>query len=140
MWNNAKGMKKFFCLICLVVIAASAKAQVRDAFQGVLPVTDPDMSRSLNGVWRLKVVDGVSEDMTMPAPDGTWGSIPVPGCWEAYGFCKPRYDSAKPMTGYYHTSFTIPKAWDGMNIVLRFDGVLYGYDLWVNGRHAGEWR
>lgn len=133
-------MKKFFCLICLVVIAAGAKAQVRDAFQGVLPVTDPDMSRSLNGVWRLKVVDGVSEDMTMPAPDGTWGSIPVPGCWEAYGFCKPSYDSAKPMTGYYRTSFSIPKAWDGMIIILRFDGVLYGYDLWVNGKHAGKWR
>ena len=24
--------------------------------------------------------------------------------------------------------------------VLRFDGVLYGYDLWINGKAAGSWR
>ena len=27
--------------------------QVRDAFDGILPVTDPQMKRSLNGEWQL---------------------------------------------------------------------------------------
>ena len=27
-----------------------------------------------------------------------------------------------------------------MRIVLRFDGVLYGYDLWINGQQVGSWR
>ena len=133
-------MKRLVYVMALLLFVAGTKAQVRDAFDGILPVTDPQMKRSLNGEWQLKVVQGISDDPTVLMADETWGRIPVPGCWEAYGFCKPSYDSAKPMTGYYRTSFSIPKAWDGMNIILRFDGVLYGYDLWVNGKHAGEWR
>lgn len=118
----------------------SASAQVVDAFQGILPVTDTAMKKSLNGKWNLKVVEGITDDMTVPATDDSWGIIPVPGCWEAYGFCKPSYDSAKPLTGYYRTAFSIPEEWKGMHIALRFDGVLYGYDLWVNGKFAGSWR
>ena len=107
----------------------------------VLPVTDPAMMRSLNGEWSLKVVEGVHENETgVPAQDATWRTIPVPGCWEAYGFCKPSYDKANPLTGYYRTHFSVPQEWRGQRIVLRFDGVLYGYDLYVNGRHAGAWR
>ena len=118
----------------------SANAQVVDAFQGILPVTDPAMKKNLNGKWSLKVVEGITDDTTVPATDDSWGTIPVPSCWEAYGFCKPSYDKAQPLTGYYRTSFTIPKEWKDMRIALRFDGVLYGYDLWVNGKSAGSWR
>ena len=107
----------------------------------VLPVTDPAMMRSLNGEWSLKVVEGIQENEAgVPAQDATWRTIPVPGCWEAYGFCKPSYDKANPLTGYYRTHFSVPQEWRGQRIVLRFDGVLYGYDLYVNGRHAGSWR
>ena len=135
-------------LICLIVISLTSyllpltsTAQIVDAFQGILPVTDTAMKRSLNGVWRLKVVDGIdNREAAVPDEDETWGTIPVPGCWEAYGFCKPSYDKALPLTGYYRTAFTVPEAWRGMRIVLRFDGVLYGYDLWVNGKKAGLWR
>ena len=127
-------------LLALWCWMLGASAQVVDAFQGVLPVTDPAMKKSLNGEWRLKVVEGITDDTTVPADDGSWGTIPVPGCWEAYGFCKPSYDKANPLTGYYRTAFTIPEAWKGQRIILRFDGVLYGYDLWVNGQAAGTWR
>ena len=122
------------------VVNGAADGAVRDAFSGVLPVTDGAMKMSLNGVWSLKVVKGSVSEGAVPETDGTWGTIPVPGCWEAHGFCKPRYDSPEALTGYYRTSFTIPEAWRGMRIVLRFDGVLYGYDLWVNGKAAGSWR
>ena len=118
----------------------TSDAQVRDAFQGILPVTDPAMMRSLNGEWNLKVVDGISNDTTVPALDETWGKIPVPGCWEQYGFSQPSYDKALPLTGYYRTSFNVPREWKGKRIVLRLDGVLYGYDLFVNGKAAGSWR
>ena len=115
-------------------------AQVRDAFQGILPVTDPLMKRSLNGEWSLKVIDGITDDTTVPATDETWGKIPVPGCWEQYGFCKPKYDSPNPLTGYYRTTFTVPQEWRGQRIVLRLDGVLYGYDLWINDKTVGSWQ
>ena len=134
-------MKRLILVLLTAVIAITASAQeVRDAFQGILPVTDPQMKRSLNGEWNLKVIDGINEDTTVPATDETWGKIPVPGCWEAYGFCKPKYDSPNPLTGYYRTTFTVPQEWRGQRIVLRFDGVLYGYDLWINGKAVGSWR
>ena len=132
-------MKRLVALVAMGCWLLSANAQVRDAFQGILPVTDKAMMQSLNDDWSLKVIDGISEDTAVPAEDGTWGKIPVPGCWEAYGFCKPKYDSPNPLTGYYRTTFTVPQEWRGQRIVLRFDGVLYGYDLWINGKAVGSW-
>ena len=124
-----------FCLLAIII-----RAQVTDAFQGILPVTDTQMKRSLNGEWNLKVVKGITDDPSVPATDDTWRMIPVPGCWEAYGFCKPTYHHADSLTGYYRTTFTVPEAWKGQRMIIRFDGVLYGYDLWINGKFAGSWR
>lgn len=124
-----------FCLLAIVI-----RAQVTDAFQGILPVTDTQMKRSLNSEWNLKVVKGITDDPSVPATDDTWRMIPVPGCWEAYGFCKPTYHHADSLTGYYRTTFTVPEAWKGQRMIIRFDGVLYGYDLWINGKFAGSWR
>ena len=132
-------MKRLVNVIAFMLFIAGTKAQVRDAFDGILPVTDPQMKQSLNGEWQLKVVQGISDDQTMPMPDETWGRIPVPGCWEAYGFCKPSYDKALPLTGYYRTTFAVPDSWKGLRVVIRLDGVLYGYDLWVNGKTVGSW-
>ncbi len=134
-----------FFIVCLLPFGGVA---AQDAFQGILPVTDPAMKKSLNGEWSLKVEEGISISeenelnknyCPVPAEDSTWGRIPVPGCWEAYGFCRPKYDSPDPLTGYYRTTFSVPAEWKGMRIVLRFDGVLYGYVLWVNGKKAGSW-
>ena len=144
-------MKRFVSVIALILLMAGIKAQVRDAFDGILPVTDPQMMQSLNGEWMLKVVQGISDDMTVPMADETWGHISVPGCWErlrtgdsapgmAYEWCKPSYDKALPLTGYYRTTFSVPASWKGQRIALRFDGVLYGYDLWINGMAVGSWR
>ena len=135
-------MRKFLFSIFLLfpLFSSSIFAQVSDAFQGILPVTDPQMKQSLNGVWDIKVVEGITDDLSVPNLDDTWSKIDVPGCWEAYGLCKPTYHHADSLTGYYRTTFSIPDAWKGQRIVLRFDGVLYGYDLWINGRQVGSWR
>ena len=123
-----------------VLALFSTAMQADDAFHGILPVTDRTMTRSLNGEWALKVIEGTADTDEVPAQDGSWGNIPVPGCWEAYGYCKPSYDKANPLTGYYRTTFSVPTEWKGKRIVLRLDGVLYGYDLWINGKKAGSWR
>ncbi len=133
-------MKRLVSVMGLLFLFAGMKAQVNDAFQGVLPVTDPMMKKSLNGEWQLKVIKGIADSQTVPALDETWGRIPVPGCWEQYGFCTPSYDKAQALTGYYRTTFTVPEAWKGQQVFIRFDGVLYGYDLWVNGKAVGLWR
>jgi beta-galactosidase len=110
-----------------------------DAFKDIWPVTDKSLMRSLNGEWQLKVVKGVTADKTVPAADNTWSMIPVPGCWEAYGFCEPKYNYPDSLTGYYRTSFTLPRSWKGQQIVIRLDGVLRGYDLWLNDQLVGTW-
>lgn len=75
----------------------------------VWPVTDKSLIKSLNGEWQLKVVDKIDDHLTpVPAADASWGTIPVPGCWESYGFCEPRYNYPDSLTGYYRTSFTVP--------------------------------
>ena len=126
------------CGLLAGVLAAGA--QTVDAIQGILPVTDPAMTVSLNGAWKLKVVEGITESHEVPPCDASWGEIPVPGCWEVYGFSQPAYDSPKPLTGFYRTEIAVPAQWSGQRIVLRLDGVLYGYDLWINGREVGSWR
>ena len=133
------------CLSWLLTLAMTLPAQVPDAFHGILPVTDPAMKKSLNGEWDIKVIgeimvcaEGVPHQ-PVPALDDSWSKIPVPECWEAYGLCQPKYDSASPLTGYYRTTFTVPEAWKGQRIVLRFDGVLYGYDLWINDHYVDSW-
>lgn len=123
-----------------VLALFSTAMQADDAFHGILPVTDRTMTRNLNGEWALKVIEGTADTDEVPAQDGSWGKIPVPGCWEAYGYCKPSYDKANTLTGYYRTTFSVPTEWKGKRIVLRLDGVLYGYDLWINGKKAGSWR
>lgn len=133
-------IKKALIVLWLALTGASAGAEVIDAFKGILPVTDKSMTRSLNGEWQLKVVVGISDVMEVPLADDSWGSIEVPGCWEIYDFCESSYDKASPLTGYYRTTFEVPREWNGQRIVIRFDGILYGYDLWVNGKPVGSWR
>jgi len=127
-----------------------AFAQVGDAFKGFWPVTDKAVMKSLNGEWQLKVVKGIIDDKTVPAADASWGKIPVPGCWERlrvgdgtsgmpYGFSEPKYDYPDSLTGYYRTAFTVPEEWKGQQVVIRLDGVLRGYDLWLNNQYVGAW-
>lgn len=117
----------------------SVNAQLTDAFKGIYPVTDKAMMKSLNGEWKLKVVRGGRADKNVPFVDASWGTIAVPGCWEAHGFCKPRYNYPDSLTGYYRTSFALPEGWKDKQVVLRFDGVLRGYELWLNGKRVGTW-
>lgn len=143
-------MKKFLG-VCLLLVAmmnpitlnaekrAANQDEVYDAFQGILPVTDATVQKSLNGIWQLKVMKGITSDTSVPTADGSWRTIPVPGCWEAYGFCTPRYNYPDSLTGYYRTSFTVPENWQKQHVVLRMDGVLRAYDLWLNGQYVGKW-
>ena len=90
-------MNRIVSLLFLTLLTLRGWSQTADAFKGVWPVTDKAMMKSLNGTWHLKV-------------NGKEGEIPVPGCWETYGFCKPKYDYPDSLTGDYRTTFTVPAA------------------------------
>lgn len=137
-------MKKLLCALLTLSFPTFLCAQIADALKGILPPTDIQTSISLNGTWRLHVVKGIdnqtNNDLMSPDyEDASWQQIPVPGNWEIYGFNKPRYTYPDSLTGYYRTSFSIPASWMGRHLFLRMDGVLRGYEVWVNGVSAGKW-
>jgi beta-galactosidase len=101
--------------------------------------------QSLNGTWKFKLFEGLTvpaeyTDWKNPAFDvGPWDNIAVPGNWETQGFKIPEYGrDLGEYTGLYRTSFKYNPAWKSKNVILRFDGVHFGYECYINGTKAGE--
>ena len=94
----------------------------------------------LSGDWKFyfnETIDGRLQGFeAVGYDDSAWGTIPVPGHWELNGYCDPMYlnigypwrghvENNPPLTptehnyvGDYRTSFTVPAAWKGRQIVL----------------------
>lgn len=70
--------------------------------------------------------------------DDAWRPIVVPGCWEEQGEPLER-----PGPALYRTRFSVPAAWAGKRLWLRFGAVSYHCTVQVNGRdvgaHIGLW-
>ena len=105
---------------------------------------DPAFTRSLNGDWAFRYVPGLDAgaDGGFAAPGfdvAAWDTIPVPANWELKGFAEPSYaDELKDGLGLYRRTFAVPDGWQGRRTFLRFEGVAFGYEVWVNGKKAGE--
>jgi len=98
----------------------------------------------LNGTWDFKYVPSIKigDDSLFYTKDfdiSGWDNIQVPGHWELQGFAAPYYNTVKEGTGLYRREFTIPDELENRQIFLQFDGVLYGYDVFVNGKYVGNW-
>lgn len=100
---------------------------------------------SLNGKWKFKYIPsaetGVDSLFYQPGFDiSQWGNIKTPGNWELQGFDEPIYGkTVKNATGLYRTDFVVPAGWQNNPVYLCFDGVSFGYKVWVNGKYAGEY-
>jgi len=109
----------------------------------IVPTKDPAWSQSLNGNWSFKYLPGLDAgadaQFTAPGFDvSRWQTIAVPANWELHGHAEPSYgDNLKDGLGLYRRTFTMPKNWAGRRTFLRFDGVAFGYQVWVNGKLAG---
>jgi beta-galactosidase/beta-glucuronidase len=107
-----------------------------------------------NGDWKFHCADcpeHAPEGFTAPNfNDSSWNTIRVPGHWQLQGYGRPHYTNVRypiPVdppyvpdenpTGCYRTTFNIPAKWQGMRIILRFEGVDSAYHIWVNGIEAG---
>ncbi len=110
---------------------------------------------SLNGDWRYHwcgVVDQRPQDFwKTDFDDSAWALIDVPSCVEMRGYGVPIYTNVRyphpadpphpdknwnPVSSY-RTTFTVPEAWDGRDVHIRFDGVYSAYYLWLNGQKVG---
>lgn len=98
----------------------------------------------LNGLWKFKYIassnTGADSAFSDPKTDvSNWANIKTPGNWELQGFAEPFYGkNLKEGTGLYRTVFKVPAGWQNRPVYLAFDGVQYGYDIWVNGKYAGS--
>ncbi len=123
-----------------LALAAFAQPQM------VSSVRSGPAAQSLNGLWQFKYLagsePGADAAFSDPAFAGTssWKNIPVPSHWELQGFAEPKYGKLlEAGLGLYRTKFRVPADWTGRRVFLLFDGVLYGFDAWVNGVKIGSW-
>lgn len=99
---------------------------------------------SLNGLWKFKYIPlaGTGADSLFYNPGfdvSQWATIKTPGNWELQGFAEPIYHKrVKEGTGLYRTNFTVPAGWKGNPVYVAFDGVHFGYSVWVNGQYVGS--
>lgn len=109
---------------------------------------------SLNGEWNflyLKAAEYSPENFyEEDFEDREWKKIPVPSCWQFYGYGQKHYTdvwylfpinppfvpSDNP-SGIYRRRFHLEKKEEGKQYLLRFDGVSSAFDVWVNGKHLG---
>lgn len=123
----------------LFILSLFGQANAAD----IVPTKDPAWSQSLNGSWSFKYLPGLDAgadaQFTTPGFDvSRWQTIAVPANWELHGHAEPSYgDNLKDGLGLYRRTFTVPKNWAGRRTFLRFDGVAFGYQVWVNGKLAG---
>ena len=112
----------------------------------IYPKRDRIFTTSLDGTWAFRIVKGLDtpDDMkgwNEPGYDvSQWDDITVPGNWETQGFKSPQYgNQIDEMSGFYVRRFAWNYRWEGQRVILRFDGVLYGYEVWLNGKYVGRW-
>ena len=143
----ARPVHRLMALAASIVMAWSLAPSVVHASgpEEVLPVRPSEGAQLLHGSWKFKYVAaveaGADEAFFQPKFEiGAWKEISVPSHWELQGFAEPQYGSeVRPGTGLYRRTFTVPENWSDQRVFLRFDGVLYGFTAWVNGRQVGEW-
>jgi beta-galactosidase len=106
-----------------------------------------DRVRTLDGEWQLRVVR--RPELALRA-SGRWTTVSVPGLWTMQGFGSPQYTNVvmpfaerppqvpeRNPTGLYRRSFTVPRAWRGRRVVLRFGGAEGVLHVVVNGEPVG---
>lgn len=84
---------------------------------------------NLNGLWQYKL--NVDESGPFEDNEG-WQEMLVPSNWNLAGL----KDHAG--TVWFRREFSIPKSWKERQIWLRFHGVDYYTDVWLNGHYLGH--
>ncbi len=97
-----------------------------------------EFSASLNGTWKFKLAP-TDKDYVQPGfDDSAWKPIQVPGNWELQGFEDPLYRNPGDKDGVYRRTFTVPDDWDGRRYFLRFEGVGFAFEFFIDGKLVGS--
>ena len=121
------------------------------------PIAHAQSPLSLNSGWQLQdaaQVTGTGESLSQPDYQPShWHRATVPGTVLTSlvndgVYPEPLYgennrpnkipDSLCRAAYWYHKAFTVPTAYRNKHVWLRFDGINYAAEVWVNGHHAGS--
>ncbi|MGN6556023.1 MAG: glycoside hydrolase family 2 TIM barrel-domain containing protein [Verrucomicrobiota bacterium] len=135
------------CLLTLASVAApqtqavlNPNAAVSMSPTAYRPIDErAEFSLLLSGVWKFKL-GPVDAAFYKPAfDDQSWLPIKVPGNWEIQGFEQPAYGKKPADTeGFYRHRFTTPAAWTNRRVFMRFEGVGFGFEFWIDGKPVGS--
>ena len=114
---------------------------------------------SLEGKWKFNWVENANERpanfYALNYDDSQWGTIPVPGNWEMYGYgdaiyvnncyawrsdwtCEPPMVQDKNNhVGSYRQTFTVPSGWKGDKIYMHIGSATSNVSLYINGKYVG---
>ena len=130
----------------LTILSASTISSVTTTKRHFYPVRERMLVQTLNGTWKFKLIKGLvlpSEFINWNSPNyetSEWDEITVPGNWETQGYKVPEYgNQLDEYTGLYSRKFYYDPAWNGKHVILRFDGVHFGYECYINGHYVGQW-
>lgn len=117
--------------------------------------SDPAPRVTLDGLWRFKLeqpgppppAGRVARPPAIVRPaqaepferldyaeDQTWRELKVPGNWEMAGYSPATYWQPDNAIGLYRRWFEVPAEWAGQTILLNFDGVQNGAEVFLNGQ------
>ncbi len=101
----------------------------------------------LNGKWDFAYFE---RDIDVPTEIEDWDSIPVPSCWQLYGYDSPMYTNVNypfpvdiPFVpddnpcGVYQKTFELDEMWSKRQTYIVFEGVSSCLTLYVNGKYVG---
>ncbi|MGC4075411.1 MAG: glycoside hydrolase family 2 TIM barrel-domain containing protein [Nibricoccus sp.] len=97
-----------------------------------------EFSASLNGTWKFALSPADPECVQPSFDDSAWKPIQVAGNWELQGFEDPLYRNPGDKEGVYRRTFAVPDAWAGRRYFLRFEGVAFAFDFFIDGKLVGS--
>ncbi len=122
-----------------MAVAQSESVRIPAQPDAFYPVDrNPEFSASLNGTWKFKLGPAEGDFTAAAYDDSAWKPIQVPGNWELQGFEEPLYRRPGDKDGFYRRAFTVSDEWKGRRVFLRFEGVGFAFEFFVNGRKAGS--
>ena len=143
-------------LLRILLLSAVLSPLATPPADAALLPAEPEHVLSLNGTWRFKLEQpgnvksppdrlNVLPPITTPAtfelfhtPDykegAGWHDITVPGNWEIPGYSPATYNQPDNASAFYRRWFKVPAAWQGRRILVSFDGVQNGAEVFCNGQ------
>ena len=145
-------------LLRLVLLGATLSPLAIPVSDAALIPAELEHVISLDGTWRFKLeqpgnVKSPHDPLNVLPPITTpptvepfytldyqegagWHDLTVPGNWEMAGYSPATYNQPDNASAFYRLWIDVPAAWKGRRVLVHFDGVQNGAEVFCNGQPA----